>query len=136
MISLSGCAARMDKRGKPLDPNDLKQIKLLHHTQADVFRLLGSPTLIDKFDPTTWFYVYRLTSTKAFLTPQEKTLKIFAVNFNKSGIVKGVKRFGEKGTRSIPIVERQTPTKGKNVSYLEQIFGNFGRIHRGNAPIE
>ena len=126
----------MDKRGKPLDPADLNQIKVARHTKADVQRVLGSPTLIDKFNPDAWFYLYRLTSTTAFFKPEEKTMKIVAVNFDKSGIVREVKKFGEQGTRDIAIVSRETPTRGRDVGYLEQIFGNFGRIHKGNTPVE
>jgi len=136
MISVQGCISRIDERGKLLDPDDIKKIEPSRHTQADVQRILGSPTLVDKFDPDTWFYIYRLTSTKAFFTPQEKNLKIVAVNFDKSGIVREIKQFGETGTHPVGMVSRETPTRGRNIGYLEQIFGNFGRIHKGNTPLE
>lgn len=136
IISLSACTEQLDNRGKPIDNEDLIKIKLTHHTKADVQQLLGSPTLIDKFSPDSWFYLYRVTTTTAFFKPAEKELKIVAVNFDKSGIVREIKTFGEKGTRDINIVSRETPTKGKDVGYLEQIFGNFGRIHKGSTPLE
>lgn len=136
IIALSACTEQLDNRGKPVDNEDLSKIKPAAHTKSDVQRLLGSPTLIDKFSPDSWFYLYRVTTTTAFFKPHEKALKIVAVNFDKSGIVKEIKTFGEKGTRDINIVSRETPTKGKDVGYLEQIFGNFGRIHKGNTPLE
>lgn len=135
-LALQGCAARIDKRGKSIDPEDIKKIQPHKDTQADVQRLLGSPTLIDRFDKDTWFYIYRLTTSQAFFRPEEKTLKIVAVNFDKNGIVKDVKKFGESGTHPVGLVSRETPTRGRDVGYLEQIFGNFGRIHKGNTPLE
>lgn len=127
---LANCAPRLDKRGKALDPNDLKKINVGLHTQSDVRKIVGSPTLIDKFNPQTWYYIYRYTSTVAFLKPEEKKLQIVAVNFSKDGIVKDIKITGQKGSRDVSLVSRETPTRGRDAGYLEQIFGNFGRIHR------
>lgn len=133
---LTGCVPQVDNHGKGIDSEDLKKIKPHMHTREDVRRLLGSPSLVDRFSPDTWFYLYRITSSTAFFTPEEKELKIIAVIFHKNGMVKDVKVSGEKGTQSIPVVGRETPTKGKETGYLEQIFGNFGRIHRGNVKSE
>lgn len=135
-LGLSACVTQIDNRGKPVEPEDLKRLRPHEHKKEDVQRLLGSPTLIDKFSPDTWFYLYRVTSSTAFFTPDEKLLKIVAVKFDKSGILGAVEVSGEKGTHPVSVVLRETPTKGREPGYLEQVFGNFGRIHRGSVSGE
>jgi len=62
MLSLlaSGCVYRMDiQQGNLLDADQVEQVEV-GMTRSQVRFLLGTPMVIDSFNPDRWDYVYRL----------------------------------------------------------------------------
>ena len=51
--------------------------------------------------------------------------------FDKKGVAEKVKIFGLEDARKIEMVERVTPTAGKEFTILRQLFGNIGRFEGG-----
>ena len=51
-----------------------------------------------------------------------------AVRFDQDGIVSGIERFKMKDGKAIKPVERKTPTRGREFTVIEQLFGNIGRF--------
>lgn len=60
--------------------------------------------------------------------------QVVAIAFDKDGKVKDLKRYGMKDGRQIAFIQRETPTRGKELTVLEQLFGNFGRFNSANNP--
>ena len=55
-----GCVYRMDiQQGNLLDPEQIEQVEV-GMTRSQVRFLLGTPMVIDSFNPDRWDYVYRL----------------------------------------------------------------------------
>jgi outer membrane protein assembly factor BamE len=58
--SAAGCIYRMDiQQGNLLDPEQVDQVEV-GMTRSQVRFLLGTPMVIDTFDPDRWDYVYSL----------------------------------------------------------------------------
>ena len=58
--SAAGCIYRMDiQQGNLLDPEQVDQVEV-GMTRSQVRFLLGTPMVIDAFDPDRWDYVYSL----------------------------------------------------------------------------
>jgi outer membrane protein assembly factor BamE len=56
----AGCVYRMDiQQGNLLDPEQVEQVEV-GMTRSQVRFLLGTPMVVDSFDPDRWDYVYRL----------------------------------------------------------------------------
>lgn len=56
----SGCVYRMDiQQGNLLDPEQIDQVAV-GMTRSQVRFLLGTPMVMDSFNPDRWDYVYRL----------------------------------------------------------------------------
>ena len=56
----AGCIYRMDvQQGNLLDPEQIDQVEV-GMTRSQVRFLLGTPMVIDSFNPDRWDYVYRL----------------------------------------------------------------------------
>ena len=53
---------------------------------------------------------------------------ITAITFNEDGQVTDVAEYGIEDGRYINYVDRKTPTRGRELSVLEQIFGTIGRL--------
>lgn len=58
--AVAGCVYRMDiQQGNLLDPEQVDQVEV-GMTRSQVRFLLGTPMVVDSFDPDRWDYVYSL----------------------------------------------------------------------------
>jgi len=133
-LVVGACAPRMDLRGKLLDEDDIQKLKINIHSKHDVRNLFGEPTVINTYLPDQWLYIYRKTLTKAFLTPKTTEYQVTVLNFNKAGVLQSINNKGVKDLKEVQHVSRTTPTTGHDIGVLQQVFGNFGRIHRQTLP--
>jgi len=75
----------------------------------------------------------------AYLRPLVEERSITAISFNADGQVEKVAEYGIEDGYYVNIQDRKTPTRGRELSVLEQIFGSVGRLPTstlgGNQPI-
>ena len=50
------------------------------------------------------------------------------VSFDQRGILAGVRKLNLDDGRPVSPQERSTPTKGRDISLIEQLLGNVGRM--------
>ncbi len=95
-----------------------------------VAEILGSPSNISTFDLETWYYVSQRTETTAFFEPDVMTRQVVILRFDKGGTLADVRTIGlEEGHNVLP-VERETPTSGNEMTFIEQIIGNLGKFNK------
>jgi outer membrane protein assembly factor BamE (lipoprotein component of BamABCDE complex) len=131
-LLLNACAPRDDFRGSGIDEEKLKQVQVGETTETQVATLLGSPSTSSTFPDwgVTYYYISSETEAVAFLAPEVIDQQVVAISFDKqSEKVKDIKRYGLKDGKQVAFVERETPTRGKELTVLEQLFGNFGRFN-------
>jgi len=88
---------------------------------------LGTPSATSTFDPNIWFYMNQVKSRVAFRRPQIVSRNVTAITFDKeSEAVKSVDNLTLKDGRVIAFNGRETPTRGRELSVLEQIIGTLG----------
>lgn len=116
--------------GKLIDREEIANITPGSHNKEDVFRLLGTPSTTATFDSNTWYYISKITEAKAFFAPKTTEQDVYVVEFDDSGIVKNIIHRGVEDSQEVVYVNRITPTTGQSTSFMQQIFGNFGRISR------
>ena len=101
-------------------------------TKASVLSRLGNPSVKSTFDEDiaedTWFYMNSVRQRYAYLRPQIETRSITAITFDEDGKVTQVAEYGIEDGQYVNFVDRETPTRGRELSVLEQIFGTIGRI--------
>lgn len=134
LLGSVACAPRQDFRGTAIDEDKLKLVQVGQTTEPQVGALLGSPSTISTFPDwgVTYYYISSETETVAFLAPELIDQQVLAIAFDKDNRVKEIKRYGMKDGKQIAFVERETPTRGKELTFLEQIFGNLGRFNSAN----
>jgi outer membrane protein assembly factor BamE (lipoprotein component of BamABCDE complex) len=98
------------------------------HDRDSVTSLFGSPTSVANFNGETWLYVKRESEHIAFFDEKLLDQAVLAIHFNKSGVVSGIKRYAMADGRTLVPVDRKTPTRGKEMTVIEQLFGNIGRF--------
>ncbi len=129
---LAGCTPRIDQRGNKPDEDQVVQINPGVDDKNRVAELIGTPSTISTFDDRTWYYISKRTETTAFFDPDVKDQEVLAVNFNEDGIVESMRLYGQEDGRTIAYVDRITPTEGKELTIIQQLFGNLGRFNPEN----
>jgi len=76
----------------------------------------------------TWYYMSAVRQRLAYLRPITEERQITAVVFNDDGQVQAVAEYGLKDGNIVNFIGRETPTRGRELSVLEQIFGTIGRL--------
>jgi len=110
----------------------LANIEVGQVNKRQVIELIGSPSTVELFNGESWYYISEKTETKAFFEPKTTNRKVVIIRFNKRGIVKEIKTIGLKEARNIKMVDRVTPTAGREMNILRQLFGNIGRFEGSN----
>jgi len=125
---LSACAPITSYSGFQAIESDPKDVKVGADTKSTVRARLGSPSATGTFDPDTWFYMNQIKSRVAFKRPEVVARNITAIRFNKeSEAVESVNNFTLKDGKVVAFNGRETPTRGRELTILEQILGNVGR---------
>jgi outer membrane protein assembly factor BamE (lipoprotein component of BamABCDE complex) len=130
-ILLGACEPRVDQRGHVATPGSIEKLQPGQQTRNDVLTLLGSPSTTATFDDETWYYISQRVETTAFLAPDVKDQQVMALKFDKAGVLKDMNTYTLQDGRAVEMVDRKTPTAGKELTIIEQIFGNVGRFGGG-----
>ena len=103
-------------------PSDVK----VGEPRAAVLARLGSPTAKSTFGDDTWYYMSQLSSHTAFFDPRVNRRDITAIAFAKdSGQVAAVNTYSLKDGRVIAYNGRETPTRGREMTVIEQLLGSI-----------
>jgi outer membrane protein assembly factor BamE (lipoprotein component of BamABCDE complex) len=127
-VAMSACSPIKQSHGYTPDPQMVEKVRPGIHDRSSVKRILGAPTSVAKFKDETWFYIAKKTERFAFFAEEVTDQQVVAVYFDAKGIVQEVKRYTLEDAKAIDPVERETATRGKELTLLEQLFGNFGRF--------
>lgn len=127
-FGLTGCEEVVDVRGNMPHPAVLAKIKPGFHKRSDVENMLGTPSAVATFKKEVWYYIGGRVKTVSFFRPEVLERKVVAVRFDKKGIVSKIEAKDAPKDKKIQIVERETPTKGKDLTFIQQIIGNIGRF--------
>jgi outer membrane protein assembly factor BamE (lipoprotein component of BamABCDE complex) len=133
--SLSGCSAEIEERGYVYDQRDFEKIQAGLTSSAEVEGILGSPSTVATIDGQVWYYISSTFEKLMFYTPEEIDRKVVAIYFDSSNTVEEVGYYGLEDGQVIDFRTRKTPTRGKELTVLGQIFGNLGRFNQ-NQPAQ
>ena len=102
-------------------------VKVGQDTRSTVLDKLGSPTVTSTFDKDTWFYVGQIRSQTSFYLPKTIKRDVVAISFDhETQQVKSVNSYTLQDGRVIAYNTRETPTRGREMTALEQLIGAIG----------
>jgi outer membrane protein assembly factor BamE (lipoprotein component of BamABCDE complex) len=133
MAGLSACAPIRDVRGYIPDEEKVSAVKIGADSRDTVQAKLGTPSSTATFGDPTWYYISTEQERYAFFKPDVTKRQILAVEFSEDGKVSDVRKYGIEDGQIIALVDRETPSRGKEMSLLQQLFGNMGGLPTG-AP--
>lgn len=128
VVGLSACGSGVQLRGNTPEPEDIAEIQTGVHSRQDVIDLLGSPSTVSTFEERKWYYIGQKTQQIAFMKPEVIERDVLVITFDESGLVAGTQHYGLSDAQDVDPVDRETPTEGRDLSLLQQLFGNIGRF--------
>ena len=125
---LSSCASIKESRGFVNDPLLVNSIAPGIDNQRSVQATLGRPSFTSQFGEPTWYYVSSLTARGPFRQPRIQQHFVLAVKFDEAGNVISAENSGIDKVVYLSPDGDQTPTLGRERSFLEDLFGNIGTV--------
>lgn len=123
--ALAACSPTVQVHGYMPPEADVARIKPGVDTAATVEEILGLPAGNGIVRDSAWYYVESTFENYTYHAPRVLDRKILAVNYNDNGVVTGLARYGIKDGRIIDLATETTQTGGRQMSILEQLFGNM-----------
>jgi outer membrane protein assembly factor BamE (lipoprotein component of BamABCDE complex) len=125
-VPLAGCGAQIDRHGHVFTDVDLQQVQ--PGMNKDQVKLaFGSPDTTGTINGDAYYYIASTQKSYAFFKPWEIDRQVVAVYFDKGGTVQQVAHYGLRDGIVVNYSKDETPARGKDLSVLEQIFGNISQ---------
>lgn len=134
ILALSACEPLVANRGYTPTESQIDDLLPGVDTAATVSAKIGRPSTGGVVRNDSWYYVSSRVETLAYNAPEVTERKVVAVRFDPGGVVTGVDIYGIEDGRVINYVTRTTPTFGRELSALQQLFGNLGNV--GASTVE
>lgn len=125
--ALSACTPITASQGYQVIDERPGDIKVGTDTVQTVRTRFGSPTVISTFEPNVWFYISQINDSFGFYRPHVRDRQIVQVTFDKSSDkVTALKTYTAKDGKDVAYNTRETPTRGRELSVLQQVLGTLG----------
>jgi len=122
MALLMGCTPVVSQRGYLPDLDAESGISVGADTKTTIGAKLGDPSLEATFNNDAWYYISSVEKQVAFFTPTIQSRSILAVYFDKDGKVTDLKHYGLEDGHVVAFESRTTPTRGREMTFLQQLF--------------
>lgn len=132
-LGFSGCAPTYVNHGFAPQIAELDALEAGVDTRGSVLRKLGRPSSTGAFDSEIWYYVASRTEKFAFYQPKVVDRTVAVVRFDEGGLVTQVNRYGLEDGKVVDLVTATTPTYGRELTVLQQLFSNVGKVSAGDA---
>jgi outer membrane protein assembly factor BamE (lipoprotein component of BamABCDE complex) len=119
---LLGCAPVINQRGYLPDPVGEASIRIGTDSKTSIQQRLGDPSTQATFGTDSWYYISSVEKQVAFFDPRVESRTILAVRFDKDGRVTDIRHYGLKDGHVVAFETRETPAKGKELTFLQQLF--------------
>jgi outer membrane protein assembly factor BamE (lipoprotein component of BamABCDE complex) len=138
LVATVACAPVQNQRGYVPNQEAITSIQVGTDTKEMVSMKLGEPSTLATFGGDTWYYISAQVEQNAFFAPRAIERNILAVEFGGDGKVTGLQRFTLADGRIVDFQTRETPTRGRTLTILQQFFnavpGNIGTPGQNQGP--
>jgi len=119
---LTGCVPVENQRGYVPDMEAVASIQVGMDSKETVSKKLGDPSTAATFGNDVWYYMSAHVEQNAFFAPRATERNILAIEFTKDGKVADMHHYTLSDGRVVDFASRETPTRGRELTLLQQIF--------------
>ncbi|MEL7485887.1 MAG: outer membrane protein assembly factor BamE [Pseudomonadota bacterium] len=131
-LLLEGCVSVRTNHGYVLERGESSlDAKVGVDTKESVLAKYGEPSMIGTFDGNAWYYLNSRDQARAFFKPTVQDRTVVAFRFDDGGVVNSVENITFAEGYDVKNISRTTPTRGKELSFWEQLLGNVGQLPAG-----
>lgn len=133
-LSVSACAPTLAHHGYlAYDAKPSTDIKV-GDSKATVLDKLGQPSQTSAYDPTEWYYIDQVSMAMTYKMPKVTERSITVIDFDKgTDTVAAVKTLSLADGRDLVPNPNKTPTRGRQLTAIEQLLGTVGHQSLGHA---
>ena len=128
LLLAAGCKPIVRNHGYFPTDEDLSLLTVGVDTRETVQSSIGPPSANGVITGTGYYYVRSRWETVGPREPEEVDRKVLAISFDPDGVVENIETFGLEDGRVIALSRRVTETSIKNISFIQQLLGNLGRL--------
>ena len=127
-LLLAACGSPVQVRGQIPDTDSIEAIKAGVQRREDVRELLGTPSTISTFEDQKWYYIGQKSIDYTFKKTKVLERSVLVVSFDGTGRVDEKAFYTLADGWEIDPVARITPTEGREMTIMQQLLGNLGRL--------
>jgi outer membrane protein assembly factor BamE (lipoprotein component of BamABCDE complex) len=126
LLAIAACTPTSSYQGFQAIDVTPGEVKVGLDSRSTVLARLGTPTATSTFDKNLWFYMSQVSNKTAFYEPRVTRREVVAITFDPSTQqVASVDTYTLRDGRVIAYNGRETPTRGRQLSALEQLLGSI-----------
>ena len=127
-VLAAGCSPVVRNHGYAPPPEELADLRVGLDTRASVQSKIGRPAGTGIFTDDGWYYVSSKVEHLTYHAPEVVDRRVVELLFDQDDVLASVQEYGLEDGRVIDLETRTTPTHGRQLTILEQAFGNIGVI--------
>lgn len=128
LVLASACVSVRDRHGYVIERGETELAALEGvDTKESVLARFGEPSMRPALTDDAWYYVSSATNSRAFFQTETVSREVVAFNFDREGMVTSISRYSLEDGEQVDIVSKKTPTRGKELSIMEQLLGGVGQ---------
>ena len=128
LLALAACEPIVRTHGYAPQAAQLEQIQVGVDGPGEVAGKIGRPSTSGVVRNDVWYYAGSVVETWAYEAPQVTERRVVAVRFGQDQRVSGIDVYGLEDGRVVNLVTRTTPTFGRELTVLQQLFGNIANV--------
>ncbi|WP_323765560.1 outer membrane protein assembly factor BamE [Marinovum sp.] len=130
-VVLSACVAQYRNHGYLPSDADLADVLVGVDTRDSVAETIGVPGTSGVLDQGNYYYVGSRVRHYGAFPPEIIEREIVAVEFDATGVVRNITRYGLEDGQVVMLTRRVTVTGDGDIGFIRQLFGNIGGINLG-----
>jgi len=127
--ALAACELPVQVHGNLPEDEQIARLEPGQQGRTDVVNMLGTPSVQSTFQDRTWYYIGLKQTQFAFFDPNIRERNVLVLQFDENDRLADKKLYTLADGRSIDLVDRETPTEGRDLTILQQLLGNLGRFN-------
>jgi len=128
LMGAAACSPTIARQGFQVMDAAPRDLKIGEDSKSTVMAKLGSPSAVSTFEPNVWFYVSQTTEKYTYHKAKVSARDVTVVTFDPTTeLVASVETLDLADARRVSYSDRETPTRGRELTIMEQLLGTIGQ---------
>ena len=128
LLLVAACKPIVRNHGYFPTEEDLSLLTVGVDTRETVAAAVGAPSAAGLVTGSGYYYVRSRWETVGPREPREVERRVLAISFDQDGVVENIEEFGLENGRVIALSRRVTESSIRNITFIQQLLGSFGRL--------